>query len=463
MDLRGKSTGGQSPSPVDYSVPSAATQPALTRTGGRVARVGILCYALAMEKQTRNTLVLALVYLAVAAAGMVGGRLVTGLTPLRSGMNGLQVAGLVALVLGSCALFSLATQLIFARRKLPVVEGRMLARLYWLVAALVAVGAVAYGFGVLGSFGTAFSMFGGMLLGWSLQAPVSGFAAWVLVSIKRPFRPGDRVQFPTLALTGDIMEIGPMYTVLNQVGGSIASEEAVGRHILVPNAMLFGQVVINYTATQEASFMLDEVVVRITYDSDWRAAEKILLDVAQEVTAEVTAITRDKPYIRADLYDYGVYLRLRYRTRVKDRAETSYLINKRIFEEIQRTPTVDLAIPYIYSYRAGHDRRTDEARRGAQDAGVRQIEIARIRTGSAALDPQDVELLSRSIAAEGLLQPIVVAPRGAGGEYDVLAGELRLEACRRLGWTSVPALIHRAGKPGPEGATPGAGERIQAT
>ena len=416
-----------------------------------------------MEKQTRNTLVLALVYLAVAAAGMVGGRLVTGLTPLRSGMNGLQVAGLVALVLGSCALFSLATQLVFARRKLPVVEGRMLARLYWLVAALVAVGAVAYGFGVLGSFGTAFSMFGGMLLGWSLQAPVSGFAAWVLVSIKRPFRPGDRVQFPTLALTGDIMEIGPMYTVLNQVGGSIASEEAVGRHILVPNAMLFGQVVINYTATQEASFMLDEVVVRITYDSDWRAAEKILLDVAQEVTAEVTAITRDKPYIRADLYDYGVYLRLRYRTRVKDRAETSYLINKRIFEEIQRTPTVDLAIPYIYSYRAGHDRRTDEARRGAQDAGVRQIEIARIRTGSAALDPQDVELLSRSIAAEGLLQPIVVAPRGAGGEYDVLAGELRLEACRRLGWTSVPALIHRAGKPGTEGATPGAGERIQAT
>ena len=416
-----------------------------------------------MEKQTRNTLVLALVYLAVAAAGMVGGRLVTGLTPLRSGMNGLQVAGLVALVLGSCALFSLATQLVFARRKLPVVEGRMLARLYWLVAALVAVGAVAYGFGVLGSFGTAFSMFGGMLLGWSLQAPVSGFAAWVLVSIKRPFRPGDRVQFPTLALTGDIMEIGPMYTVLNQVGGSIASEEAVGRHILVPNAMLFGQVVINYTATQEASFMLDEVVVRITYDSDWRAAEKILLDVAQEVTAEVTAITRDKPYIRADLYDYGVYLRLRYRTRVKDRAETSYLINKRIFEEIQRTPTVDLAIPYIYSYRAGHDRRTDEARRGAQDAGVRQIEIARLRTGSAALDPQDVELLSRSIAAEGLLQPIVVAPRGAGGEYDVLAGELRLEACRRLGWTSVPALIHRAGKPGPEGATPGAGERIQAT
>ncbi|NLN01429.1 MAG: mechanosensitive ion channel [Lentisphaerae bacterium] len=404
-----------------------------------------------MKHKTQNTLVLALIYLAIAAAGLIGGRMATGLTPLRSGMNGLQVAGVVAVVLLASALFSLITQLFFKLRGRPAVEGFMLARLYWLVAALVAIGAVAYGFGVLGTFGTAFSMFGGMLLGWSLQAPVSGFAAWILVSLKRPFRPGDRVQFPSLALTGDIMEIGPMYTVLNQVGGSIASEEAVGRHILVPNAMLFAQVVINYTATREASFMLDEVVVRITYDSDWRAAEKILLDAAREVTADVIGVTHEEPYIRADLYDYGVYLRLRYRTRVKERAETSYLINKRIFERVQRTPTVDLAIPYIYSYRSGHDRRTDEARRGAQDAGVQQIEIARIRPGQTTLDPQDVEQLSRSIAAEGLLQPVILAPDGASGEYQVLAGELRLEACRHLGWTKVPALIHRAGTPGTAG------------
>jgi small-conductance mechanosensitive channel len=396
-----------------------------------------------MMPQSKRTLLIMSLYLAVAAAGAGAGAWATGLRRLPSGLNGLQLAAVVALVLGSCALFSLATQLVFARRKRPVVEGLMLARLYWLVAGLLAICAVAYGFGVLGTFGTAFSMFGGMLLGWSLQAPVSGFAAWVLVSLKRPFRPGDRIQFPTLnGLTGDVMDIGPMYTVLNQVGGSIGSEEAVGRHILVPNAMLFGQVVINYTATQEKAFMLDEVVVRITYDSDWRTAERILLSVAREVTAEEIAVTGEQPYIRADLYDYGVYLRLRYQTRAKSRAETSYRINKRLFEEIQRAPSVDLAIPYVYSYRAGHDRRTDDARRGAKDAGVTQIEIARIMSTSAGLDPLDIEQLSISIAAEGLLQPIVVAPRGDDGEYEVLAGQLRLEACRRLGWTSIPALVH---------------------
>ncbi len=415
-----------------------------------------------MLRQTRTTLFLALVYFALAAAGAGLGRLLTGLPRLPSGLNGLQMAGVVALVLGSCALLSLATQLLFARRRRPVAEGLMLARVYWMVAAVVAVCVVAYAFGVLGTFGAVFSMFGGMLLGWSLQAPVSGFAAWVLVSLKRPFRPGDRVQFPSLAITGDVVEIGPMYTVLNQVGGSIGSEEAVGRHILVPNAMLFNQVVINYTVTQEAAYMLDEVVVRITYDSDWRAAEQILLNVAREVTAEEIAATGKQPYIRADLYDYGVYLRLRYQTRVKDRAETSYRINRRLFEEIQRAPSVDLAIPYVYSYRAGQDRRWLGARREeGEGETAREIEIARIRTGGAPPDPQEVEQFARSMAAEGLLQPVVVTPRGASGEFDLLAGELRLAACRRLGWTTVPALVRKRHAPAPpppagtEGRPPG--------
>ena len=404
-----------------------------------------------MIQQLRKTSIFAIAYLAIAALGLLIGRGATGHRPLSSGMNALHLAGVVALVLGVCALFSLATQLLFARRKRPPVEGLMLARIYWLVAGIAAVCTVAYGFGVLGKFGTAFSMFGGMLLGWSLQAPVSGFAAWILVSVKRPFRPGDRVQFPSLALTGDVMDIGPMYTVLNQVGGTIASEEAVGRHILVPNAMLFGQVVINYTAQQGGAYVLDEVVVRITYDSDWRTAEKILLDVAQEVTAGVIAATGDQPYIRADLYDYGVYMRLRYKTLVKDRAETSYLINRRLFEEIQRAPTVDLAIPYVYSYRAGHDRRTDEARRSAQDAGFIQLDLAAIHSHAAPADPQDVEQLAVSIAAEGLLQPILVAPSGESGRYEILAGHLRLEACRKLGWKTVPAIVRSSNRLGPSG------------
>ena len=196
------------------------------------------------------------------------------LVKFQSGMTLFRFAGVIAAIVAGAHVLKLLTGWIFKRQKRPAVEAPMVGRLYDLLAALVIVMAFGYGFGKLGTFAAIYGAFGGMLLGWSLQAPVSGFAAWVLVSLKRPFRPGDRIQFPNLGLTGNVMGTGPMYTTLNQVGGTIGSEEAVGRYILVPNAMLFSQVVINYTVAQDSPYMLDEAVVRITYDSDWEEAEE---------------------------------------------------------------------------------------------------------------------------------------------------------------------------------------------
>lgn len=397
-----------------------------------------------MERHRLRATIFVGVCVLVAGVGLGADRALPQLHRLASGLSWPGLAGIVAGVMALCGILTLATHFVLARKGKPPVEGVMVGRLYWLLGLLAVLISLAYGFGVLGTFTTAFSLFGGMLLGWSLQAPVSGFAAWVLVSLKRPFRPGDRVQFPTLGLTGDIKDIGPMYTVLNQVGGSIASEEAVGRYILVPNAMLFSQVVINYTVSQDAAYMLDELVVRITYGSDWREAERVLLDAACAVTRGVIEATGKQPYIRADNYDYGVYLRLRYHTRVKDRAETSYEINKLIFEKIQKTPSIDIAIPYVYSYRAGQDRK-DGASQDMEARNIAEIDVAKIANSQKVFDPQDVELLARSIKAEGLLQPIIVVKKDKTDQYEILAGHLRLEACRRLGWTKVPAIVREAG------------------
>jgi small-conductance mechanosensitive channel len=218
----------------------------------------------------------------------------------------------------------------------------------------------------LGVIAAVIGAFGGMFLGWSLQQPVSGFAAWVLVTIKRPFRVGDRIQLPSHGLVGDVVDVGPMYTVLNQVGGAVGSEEPVGRHVLIPNSMLFGNLVINYTPKiqeeevlpvldekRATAYILDEVVARITYDSDWKAAEDILLDAAREVTSQIIEETGKEPYTRSDMYDYGVYLRLRYMTLATDRPRMKYEIERRIFEEFQKNENVDFAIPYVYSARKG--------------------------------------------------------------------------------------------------------------
>lgn len=337
---------------------------------------------------------------------------------------------------------TLGTHIVLARRSKPVVEGVMIGRIYSYLGAFGVALGLAYGFGKLSAFGSVFAMFGGMLLGWSLQAPVSGLAAHILVSLKRPFRPGDRIQFPNLGLTGDVKALGVMYTTLDQVGGTIGSEEAVGRHILVPNAMLFSQVVINYTVTQDAAYMLDEVVIRITYDSHWDTAEQILIRAAWEVTGDIIKATDTEPYVRCDWYDYGVYLRLRYQTRVKDRVLIAYQIQKKIFEEVQKSPNVDLAIPYIYSYRVGVDRRIDDS--GSRNT-PREIALDLIDPSPLPLDATDIEQVAKSIASHGLLQPVVLV-RTPRGRYEIVAGHLRYAACKQLGWTAIPAVV-RASTP----------------
>jgi hypothetical protein len=274
-----------------------------------------------------------------------------------------------------------------------------------------------------------------------------------MVSVQRPFRIGDRVQFPTLGLVGDIVKMNPMYTVLNQVGGAVGSEEAVGRHILIPNAMLFSTVVINYTARQDAAFILDEVVIRITYDSEWDTAEKILLDAAREVTQDIIESTGQQPYVRADWYDYGVYMRLRFMTAATDRPRISYQITKLIFNGFQRTAAVDLAIPYIYSYRKGvqASAKYEEAETTKQtiDVSISDIIVGDDATKLARANPQEITDLANRIREEGLIQPIVVEAL-PDGHYRIVAGHLRIEACKLLGWRTVPVVVREghASQPG---------------
>ncbi|NLG26266.1 MAG: ParB N-terminal domain-containing protein, partial [Chloroflexi bacterium] len=148
-------------------------------------------------------------------------------------------------------------------------------------------------------------------------------------------------------------------------------------------------------------------------------------------------------------YDYGVYLRLRYQTRATDRPETSYKITKHIFNAIQHTPSIDLAIPYVYSFRDGAGQKDDQdrSRHDADTKTVQQIAISQINVPEGPVDAHDVEALAASIAANGLLQPIIVAARPSDGTFDVLAGQLRFLACRSLGWKTIPAIVKTSGAP----------------
>lgn len=54
---------------------------------------------------------------------------------------------------------------------------------------------------------------------------------------------------------------------------------------------------------------------------------------------------------------------------------------------------------------------------------------------------EDLRDLEASLRAEGLLQPITVRPAPEHTGYELIAGERRLRAAKRLGWKEIPAIV----------------------
>ena len=86
---------------------------------------------------------------------------------------------------------------------------------------------------------------------------------------------------------------------------------------------------------------------------------------------------------------------------------------------------------------------------GPTDNGYRVVEIARIAPNP--LQPrrefteEQLAELEASIRENGLLQPLVVRPAAPGApegaEWELVAGERRWRAIRRLAWTEVPVVV----------------------
>lgn len=194
-------------------------------------------------------------------------------------------------------------------------------------------------FGVIG-LSLAFMM---TLMGWGIRNPIMNLAAWLLIILQKPYRIGDRVILG--ATIGDVRDISIMYTQLDQVGGTIGGEEKSGRSVMVPNQHLFRWNVINYT--RDEKYILDEVIIRLTYPSDITRAEQIMCQQAADVTAEICQEIGESPYVLFEFIPAGVVGKLRYRVRAVNRQSTSTLIVERISKAFMREEHIEFA--YIKS------------------------------------------------------------------------------------------------------------------
>ena len=191
---------------------------------------------------------------------------------------------------------------------------------------------------------TGFGLSAGLLtaaLGWALQRPITGIAAWIMVITKKPFRIGDRIMIGDFK--GDVEDINLTHIYLAEVGGTMASEEKSGRITMIPNSILFERRIINYTLQDE--YILDEVSTLITYESNLDKAIKISEHAAKEVNKDIAKKTQ-LPFVRTFFSDSGIKVNVRYYTDAKNRVKRMRDITQRVFKDIKKAPDIEIAYPH---------------------------------------------------------------------------------------------------------------------
>ena len=186
-------------------------------------------------------------------------------------------------------------------------------------------------------------------LGWALQRPITGIAAWIMVITKRPFEIGDRILIGDTK--GDVVDITLTHVHLSEIGGTIASEETSGRTILIPNSILFEQKIINYTLQNE--FILDEVITLITYESDLEKAKEICLKAALQFLDDELKNQKELPFVRVFQQDSGIHVKVRYKVETSKRIEILSKIHNEIISQIARSDDVNIAYPHMHIVKEG--------------------------------------------------------------------------------------------------------------
>jgi small-conductance mechanosensitive channel len=183
-------------------------------------------------------------------------------------------------------------------------------------------------------------------IGWALREPISCVVAWMIIVTRRPIHIGDRVIISNIK--GDISDITLMHIFLDEVGGTIEGEETSNRTVMIPTSVIFQKDIINYTSNDE--YILDEITTSITYESDLKKAEDIILSSTEKIMKsywkKFPKKFPKKAHNRLKFKDSGIDIIVRYYSIAKMRNNISTKIIREIFNKIRETKDVEIAYPH---------------------------------------------------------------------------------------------------------------------
>jgi small-conductance mechanosensitive channel len=189
----------------------------------------------------------------------------------------------------------------------------------------------------------------------AVQSIFQNFVGGIMLFVNGVYHVGDRVEVN--GNFGDVIDVGIFYTTLMETREWVSGDQATGRLTVVPNGVVLSGVVQNYT--RDFDFIWDEISVPITYDSDWNAANTMILDIVRRETKAIVdnaeknmAQIEEKYYLTKRSLQPAIFLTLtdnwitfdiRYVAEVRHRRTLHDKLSRLILVEIEKSEKVKIA------------------------------------------------------------------------------------------------------------------------
>jgi len=189
----------------------------------------------------------------------------------------------------------------------------------------------------------------------ALKEPLLSIAGRLAIFTGHMYNAGDRIELQQMA--GDVIDIGFFYTRLLEIGSWITADQYSGRILLIPNSMIFGTPILNYT--QHLSLIWDEVVLPITFQSNMESATRILTDIGTQYTREFLHNAEHdleqmrhhylvpqlelKPAVYVKVTSNWLELTMRYVVDPKKRRPASSFIYSEVFKRVAKAEDIQIA------------------------------------------------------------------------------------------------------------------------
>jgi small-conductance mechanosensitive channel len=180
-------------------------------------------------------------------------------------------------------------------------------------------------------------------------------AAFLFIIIKKPFVVGDRIEIN--GQKGDVIDQRLFQFTVMEIGNWVENDQSTGRMIHIPNQMVFNHSLFNYNSGFK--FIWHEVHVLLTFESDYKKAKDIFLEIATKYALKHTSSLEKElkeaskkyliyyknltPIVYTQVKDSGILLSIRYLCEPQRRRTTDEKIWEDILEVIQDDPTINLA------------------------------------------------------------------------------------------------------------------------